>query len=123
MRRYVTFLVLSSAIVLAAGVLRAQSGAPPAWAYGIDPTAAPPAQGGAGRGGGGGGGRGGAAQAAPDTTTRQIPGSPLSFTLAQVRDAFGPADWFPNDHPEMPPVVAHGRGPDVRACSLCHYPN
>jgi cytochrome c553 len=23
----------------------------------------------------------------------------------------------------MPDVVAHGRRPDVRACSLCHYPN
>ena len=23
----------------------------------------------------------------------------------------------------MPEVVAHGKRPDVRACSLCHYPN
>jgi cytochrome c553 len=23
----------------------------------------------------------------------------------------------------MPDIVAHGRRPDVRACSLCHYPN
>jgi cytochrome c553 len=36
---------------------------------------------------------------------------------------FGPADWFPGDHPAMPDVVAKGRQPDVRACGLCHYPN
>jgi cytochrome c553 len=47
----------------------------------------------------------------------------LSFPLANIRDAFGPADWFPGDHPTMPEVVAKGRRPDVRACSLCHYPN
>ena len=23
----------------------------------------------------------------------------------------------------MPELVAHGKRPDVRACSLCHYPN
>jgi cytochrome c553 len=48
----------------------------------------------------------------------------LSFTVAQIRDQFGPADWFPNDHPKMPDVVAHGkREQQVIACSLCHYPN
>jgi cytochrome c553 len=36
---------------------------------------------------------------------------------------FGPADWFPGDHPAMPDVVAKGRQPEVRACGLCHYPN
>jgi cytochrome c553 len=47
----------------------------------------------------------------------------LEFTLTQIRDGFGPADWFPGDHPKMPEIVAHGRRPDVRACALCHYPN
>jgi cytochrome c553 len=48
----------------------------------------------------------------------------MSFTLAQVRDSFGPADWFPGDHPAMPEIVAHGkREQQVIACSLCHYPN
>ena len=60
---------------------------------------------------------------APDVTPRQLPGSSGSFTLAQIRDGFGPADWFPGDHPAMPEIVAHGKRPDVRACSLCHYPN
>jgi len=54
---------------------------------------------------------------------KQVPGSTLSFTRAQISDGFGPADWFPGDHPTMPDVVAHGRRPDVRACGLCHYPN
>jgi cytochrome c553 len=48
----------------------------------------------------------------------------LTFTLAQVRDGFGPADWFPGDHPPMPDIVAHGkRDQMVIACSLCHMPN
>ena len=87
---------------------------PPAWAYGYPQpgAAAAPA---------GGGGRG--AQAAPDTSPKRLAGSNLEFTLAQIRDGFGPADWFPGDHPAMPEIVAHGRRPDVRACALCHYPN
>jgi cytochrome c553 len=47
----------------------------------------------------------------------------LSFTLTEIRNGFGPADWFPGDHPTMPDIVAHGRQKDVRACALCHYPN
>src|SRR3954449_7861395 len=68
---------------------------------------------------------GGAAPAAapPDTSVRQLPGSPLSFTRQQISDGFGPADWFPADHPAMPDIVAHGKRPDARACGLCHYPN
>jgi cytochrome c553 len=54
---------------------------------------------------------------------KQIPASTLSFTRQQISDGFGPADWFPGDHPKMPEIVAHGRRPDVRACGLCHYPN
>ena len=62
--------------------------------------------------------------APPDNTTpRTLPGSTLSFTLPQIRDGFGPADWYPGDHPAMPEIVAHGRRPEVRACALCHYPN
>jgi cytochrome c553 len=64
-----------------------------------------------------------APQAVPDNTARHLPGSSLSFTLARIRDSFGPADWYPDDHPPMPDIVAHGKKPDVRACALCHYPN
>src|SRR3954469_16554616 len=44
-------------------------------------------------------------------------------TLAQIRGRFGPPVFFPGDYPTMPEIVAHGKRPDVRACSLCHYPN
>src|SRR5215831_5224723 len=77
-------------------------------------TPAPPAAPGGGQ----------APQAAPDTSQHQLPGSTLSFTLAQIRDGYGPADWYPGDHPAMPEIVAHGRrDAQVNACSLCHYPN
>jgi cytochrome c553 len=96
-------------------VFAANDGPPPPWAYGFPSAAttaaAPPASAPA------------APAAAPDVTPRQVPGSGGSFTLAQIRDGFGPADWFPGDHPAMPEIVAHGKRPDVRACSLCHYPN
>jgi cytochrome c553 len=54
---------------------------------------------------------------------KHLPGSDLGFTLAQISDRFGPADWYPGDHPKMPEIVAYGRKPQIWACSLCHYPN
>jgi cytochrome c553 len=130
MRRLAAILLVAGAFAVAGAVLvRAQQGAPPPWAYGF--TAPPPATPAAGapQGGRAGGqppaqaGRAGGAPAAPDPTLHTLPGSSQKFTLAQIRNQFGPADWFPGDHPTMPPVVAQGRMPDVRACSLCHYPN
>jgi cytochrome c553 len=102
------FGVVAIVFVFAAGVSIAADG-PPAWAYAIAPAA--PA------------GNAPAAPAAPDTSLKHLGGSSLEFTRAQISDGFGPADWYPADHPKMPDVVAHGRRPDVRACSLCHYPN
>jgi cytochrome c553 len=104
--------VLALTPLVAAGVLRA-AGEPPAWAYAVGPAPAPGAPAPAPA----------AAAPAPDTSPKQLPGSTLTFSLPQIRDAFGPADWFPGDHPVMPEVVAKGKRPDVRACSLCHYPN
>jgi cytochrome c553 len=54
---------------------------------------------------------------------KKLPGNDLSFTRAQISNGFGPADWYPGDHPQMPPIVAKGKEPAVRACGLCHYPN
>src|SRR5437763_1513293 len=106
------------AVIFATALLfAANEGSPPPWAYGfpaapsataVAAVAAPAAP---------------AAAPAPDLAPRQVPGSSGSFALAQIRDGFGPADWFPGDHPAMPEIVAHGKRPDVRACSLCHYPN
>lgn len=109
MRSLLAVVVLVLAPVLTVGVLRAAE-EPPAWAYAISPPPPPPP----------------AQPAPPDPTVRHLPGSSGAFTLAQIRDAFGPADWYPGDHPAMPDVVAHGRKQDkqdVRACALCHYPN
>jgi cytochrome c553 len=52
-----------------------------------------------------------------------LPAATAAFSLKQIDDNFGPADWFPGDHPQMPEPVAHGRKPDVPACGFCHYPN
>lgn len=120
MRRRLGLVFLMSAAVTVAGVSAAAED-PPNWAYGLAPDAPPfnpsaPAQAGN--------------QAGPpppptpeDLMMRTVPGSSLQFNRLQIRDAFDPADWFPGDHPTRPEVVAHGRKPDVRACSFCHYPN
>ena len=82
----------------------------PRWAYGYPepgatpPPATPPAQ--------------------DDGSPKTLAGSTGKFTLTQIRDGFGPADWHPGDHPAMPEIVARGRkDANVRACALCHYPN
>ena len=118
MRNCIAAVAIAVLVATAIGAKARQRGktsadAPPAWAYGFAgppenspapaPAAAPPAR--------------------DDGTLRHVPGSTLAFTLTQIRDGFGPADWYPGDHPEMPDIVAHGRKPEVRACALCHYPN
>ena len=104
-----TAAALMCALALCASVFLRAGSSIPDWAYAIPPAppvgAAPPPA------------------AAPDPAPRQLPGSTLTFTRQQISDGFGPADWFPGDHPSMPDIVAHGRRPDVRACALCHYPN
>jgi cytochrome c553 len=108
MRAAITAVVVGVAAFVLSGVIRA-AGDPPAWAYAIPaprPAGAPAP-----------------AAPPPDTTPKQLPGSTLTFTRQQISDGFGPADWFPQDHPAMPDIVAHGKRPDARACGLCHYPN
>ena len=99
---------LALALFVTAGVMRAAND-PPAWAYAVTPP--PP----------------GATAAAPaagtDTTPKHLQGTTRTFTIAQIADLNEPADWFPEDHPPMPPLVARGRQPAVRACAYCHYPN
>lgn len=110
--------------MFAVGAIAQSSAVPPPWAYGFAAPAPPPPPAGAtppARGGGAGAPA--PPPAAPDTTLLHLEGSSLAFTAAQVRNGFGPADWFPNDHPAMPNVVSHGKPPDARACGLCHYPN
>jgi cytochrome c553 len=105
MRSLIALVILGLTALIPAALRAAAD--PPAWAYAIPaPPANPPAP-----------------AAAPDTSIKQLTGSTLTFTRQQISDGFGPADWFPSDHPAMPDVVAHGKRPDARACALCHYPN
>lgn len=54
---------------------------------------------------------------------RKLPDTTLTFTIKDIANAYGPADWYPGDHPAMPDIVAHGRKPAVQACGFCHYPS
>ena len=110
MRRFLPVLLVGAGIaLLVSAASLGAAGDPPAWAYAIPP--APPA------------GAPASTPPAPDTSMKQLPGSTFTFTRQQISDGFGPADWFPGDHPPMPDIVAHGKRPDARACGLCHYPN
>ena len=112
------FVASALAFAAVAGAATAVHGedAPPPWAYGFTtpvPPGTPPAA-------------PNPAQVLDNTTLHTLPGSKVSFTRAQIANRYAPADWFPEDHPTMPDVVARGREtaqPTIYACSLCHYPN
>jgi cytochrome c553 len=96
------------ALLLGVGFAVAAEAPPlPAWLFPKDPEPAPGAP------------AAPLAQPEPDPP-QHIPGSPFTFTAAQTRDFFGPADWRPDLHPPMPAAVGHGRRPDVAACATCH---
>ena len=98
-------LIIALAALVATSLVFAADG-PPGWAYAIPPAAAAPAT-----------------PPPPDTSMKHLEGNSAQFTRAQIADRYGPADWYPGDHPPMPDVVAHGKKPEVWACGLCHYPN
>lgn len=50
----------------------------------------------------------------------RVPNSAKTYTLAQVKNQFGPPDWHPTTHPPAPDVVALGRKPTAWACGYCH---
>lgn len=61
-----------------------------------------------------------------DGTLFTLPGSTGHFTRGQISGAnhSPPADWYPQDHPAMPPLVAKGNAArGITACAGCHYPN
>lgn len=76
---------------------------PPSWAYPVNPPPAP--------------------AVTDDSTPLTVPGGIATFRRSQTTDRFFVPDWRPAEHPAMPPVVAHGRPPDVFACGYCHLPN
>jgi cytochrome c553 len=118
--QWVTLALLSAA---AGTVITGQVPAPPPWAYGFT--------------------SGGLEPAAPACTkeskpldcarlgaprpkdvVHKLPDTDKSFTEYAIHYDYGPADWYPGDHPAMPEIVARGRESDkLRACGLCHYPN
>ena len=58
-----------------------------------------------------------------DGKPKTAPGSALALTRDQIDDLFNAPDWFPDLHPAMPQVVAHGnKDAGVRACGSCHLP-
>ncbi len=59
-----------------------------------------------------------------DGTRYSLPDAPATFTLDEIRDRFGPADWYPDDHPAMTTIVAEGDAETgIWAGALCRYPN
>jgi cytochrome c553 len=94
------------------------------WAYGFaTPAPAAPAPGARG---------GGAAPAAPAPAAEpedreavhHLPGTEVALAIKDIDNNFAPGDWYPQDHPKMPEIVAHGDKDDkVNACGFCHYPN
>src|SRR4030095_1568921 len=111
MRKFAALVVLAALPLLATVAVRAAITAPPEWAYAIPappppvpPGTTPPPN-----------------PAATDTTLRTVPGSSKQYPRNRMQQA----DWFPEDHPAMPSIVASGRvgDPNATQCSLCHYPN
>ena len=78
----------------------------PSWLFPIPPPATPPT-----------------ADALEAPAPLHVPGSAVTFTLAQTRDLFAPPDWFPAEHAPMPTAVASGRRPAAYACGFCHLPD
>ena len=64
---------------------------------------------------------GGPASAAKPGEVYRLPGSSQTITYAQLRDLTHAVDWFPNDHPPMPTIVAEGHD-TANACGFCHLP-
>ena len=112
MRKFAALVILVALpLVVTVAVRAATTAQMPDWAYAIPAPAPPPAPGVTPP----------PNPAATDTTLRTVPGS----TLQVPRNRINQADWFPEDHPAMPSIVANGRvgDPNATACSLCHYPN
>jgi cytochrome c553 len=99
MKRLMCVLVL--VLVLApAAVLAAER---PDWAFPVTEKVLPPSR--------------------DDGKPKTAPGSTLALTRDQIDDLFNAPDWYPDLHPAMPQVVAHGnKDKQVRACASCLLP-
>jgi cytochrome c553 len=53
----------------------------------------------------------------------QAAGSTKFYTRKEINSQMDSPDWYPDEHPPMPAIVAHGNGTTVRACIGCHLPH
>ena len=120
--KLLTWFTLSA--ILAAPVTRAANPPEPSWAYGYLTPPAPgekpttPAL---------------SAPASPtqvdtveQTRLRHVEGSTRAFSLTQIQNRRDVVDWFPDEHPPMPPIVRNGSptlGDKAYGCALCHQPH
>jgi cytochrome c553 len=111
-QRIIASLFITAAMI---GAVQAQDSNKPDWAYAV-PLPVPPPTG---------------PRPAPDLTPLSLAGSKFQFTRNKVqgmaddgsRTRVQPADWFPEEHPALPPIVALGdQSRGIVACSLCHMP-
>jgi cytochrome c553 len=100
MRRFIWIAVLAS-FPLLAGPLLVGAAEELDWAYPVTPRPEP----------------------LDNLALKQVPGSTRAYTQAQIDDPFNPPDWFPDEHPPQPSIVAQGNKPGVRACAQCHLPS
>ncbi len=98
MRRSVSLLLTGLFAVVLPIIVYAAAG--PDWAFPVTDKVQPPSK--------------------DDGQPHTAPGSGKTYTLKQINDLFNPPDWYPDMHPPMPQVVAHGNAPSVRACGACH---
>ena len=60
------------------------------------------------------------------TRPQTVQGSSAKYALVDIRDGHNVIDWFPGDHPVMPPIIKNGPaslGETARGCGSCHLPN
>ena len=97
--------VCASGLIIGAPTATKADIAIPLWAY---PLSAPPTP----------------VDRLPDAQVpRSLPGTPIQYTKAQLRNLYAAPDWRPDAHPTMPTIVAAGRKPAVFACAYCHQPS
>jgi cytochrome c553 len=63
-------------------------------------------------------------QAPPDDgQPHHVPGSSVTYTEKQIENPRISKDWYPDEHPPMPPAVAGSENAKEVACASCHLPN
>jgi cytochrome c553 len=72
----------------------------PTWAFPVADSEQPPAE--------------------DESVAKHVTGSTKAYTQKEIDDLFNPPDWFPDEHPPLPRIVARGSGKDVPACGSCH---